>query len=106
MENKKLSFADYYKRKQSLIKILQDADDNVILKYEISKYTKISLGENASSRTEIRLVPGQKFEVSWMRTPEGYRHNTLILESKSHNIYWKSQKLKNWLDGNTTLIQT
>lgn len=99
-----LSKDDYNKSKIELIN-QSNSDQIIINSYVLIRYCKISIGKCLNTKDMYILKPKDIIQVKWnysIPTPICLK---MIIQDKEHDVYWKNEKIIQWIDKNTTKIK-
>ena len=106
---KKLSFKEYLDSKEQLLHAIKESPIQTVA-YDVSSYCKLIVGEK-DDKQHISLKPKQTIVVEWeyddinaTPTPISIRFEKVkeVDELEEYTTYWSGDKLKNWLNKNTS----
>ena len=101
MSIKHLTFKEYVNSKSILLNGL-NKDPIAVTEYVVSKYCKISLGESLLDKEVLSLKPDDILSIKWnYANTDNPKCLSITTESKTFISYWKSAKIKTWLNKNT-----
>jgi len=101
MSIKHLTFKEYINSKEQLIDSLKNEPVGV-QNYVVSNYCKLSIGESIKDKNIQLLKPNDNIQVEWnYSNKESPDCIAIIIEGKSHDMYWKNEKIATWIKKNT-----
>lgn len=100
---KKISFKEYMESKRKLLEAIKETPI-ASLKYSVTKYCKMRVGETTDKRYEVALKPRQTILVEWkfddIQQPEPISIIFDDISPEEHEVYWTGTKLTEWLSKN------
>lgn len=101
-----ISFGQYMASKQQL-RDAANSTPHEVVEYTIKRYCKLIVGSDKSEKQQIPLKPKNKIKVEWLyldvNNPRPMKimfEGIECLEEDTYKTYWKSEKLKQWLNKN------